>query len=422
MKKNLLKSVFVTLALAFTAIAAQAQCYIIGNDGKWLTNEAGAELQPTAEKGVYEGDVEFTTSYYFFVATKLMAEPNDWDAWLPYRYGPADRWSQDITYNTPAQLVPATKEFTESYQIADLGTHKIRVDFNANTVTVDGTYPEHIYMFGTDKQPGEEWKLNEPSATLNRVDGTSTYTGKVEVTGSGFAIFTKLADTWDEQNQNRWIVNGEVVPNTELPLKKSTTLNSTISRMGTYQVTYNHGKNTIEFYDETYSPEPETTKYIYFIGNQNDWNTNSYFAKIPETQKGVYEGNVNFEVGHFAIGTKLGVTADDWATFNAHRFCPSMDGESLDAYCDQFLYKFDEGMGITGSFQIEKGNEGEYPVYINLNEKNLKFGLKVETSITNITSTSANVANYYDLTGRNLGTKKPAKGLYIKGGKKVVVK
>ena len=320
------------------------------------------------------------------------------------------------------QMVPATADFSDSYQIADLGTHKIRVDFNANTVTVDGTYPEHIYMFGTDKQPGEEWKLNEPSATLNRVDGTSTYTGKVEVTGSAFAIYTKLADTWDELNQNRWIVNGEVVPNTELPLKKSTTLNSTISRMGTYQVTYNHGKKTIEFYDETYSPEPETTKYIYFIGNQNDWNTNSYFAKIPETKEGVYEGNVNFEVGHFAIGTKLGVTAEDWATFNAHRFCPYTDGESLDACCDELLYKFDEGVGRTGSFQIEKGYEGEYPVYINLNEMNLKFGLKVETSITNITSTSANVANYYDLTGRNLGTKKPAKGLYIKGGKKVVVK
>lgn len=422
MKKNLLKSVFVTLALAFTAIAAQAQCYIIGNDGKWLTNQAGAELQPTAEKGVYEGNVEFTTSYYFFVATKLMAEPNDWDAWLPYRYGPADRWSQDITYNTPAQLVPATKEFTESYQIADLGTHKIRVDFNANTVTVDGTYPEHIYMFGTNKQLNDEWKLDEPSATLNRVDGTSTYTGKVEITGPAFAIFTKLADTWDELNKNRWIVNGEVVPNTEQPLMQATGLSSTISRMGTYQVTYNHGKKTIKFYDETYSPEPETTKYIYFIGDQNDWNTNVCFAKIPETQKGVYEGNVNFEVGYFAIGTKLGVTADDWATFNAHRFCPTSDGESLDAYCDQLLYKFDEGMGITGSFQIEKGNEGEYPVYINLNENNLKFGLKVETSITNITSTSANVANYYDLTGRNLGTKKPAKGLYIKGGKKVVVK
>lgn len=210
MKKNLLKSVFVTLALAFTAIAAQAQCYIIGNDGKWFTNEAGAELQPTAEAGVYEGDVEFTTSYYFFVATKLMAEPNDWDAWLPYRYGPADRWSQDITYNTPAQLVPATKEFTEPYQIADLGTHKIRVDFNANTVTVDATYPEHVYMFGTDKQPGEEWKFNEPSATLNRVDGTGIYTAKVEITGPAFAIFTKLADTWDELNNNRWIVNAIV--------------------------------------------------------------------------------------------------------------------------------------------------------------------------------------------------------------------
>lgn len=422
MKKNLLKSVFVTLALAFTAIAAQAQCYIIGNDGKWFTNEAGAELQPTAEKGVYEGDVEFTTSYYFFVASKLTAEADDWNGLLPYRYGPANSNSQDITYNTPAQLVPATEGFDGSYQIADLGTHKIRVDFNANTVTVDGTYPEHVYMFGTNKQLNEEWKLNEPSATLNRVDGTSTYTGKVEITGPAFAIFTKLADTWDELNKNRWIVNGEVVPNTEQPLMQATGLSSTISRMGTYQVTYNHGKKTIEFYDETYSPEPETTKYIYFIGNQNEWKTNVCFAKIPETQEGVYEGNVNFEVGYFAIGTKLGVTAEDWGTFNAHRFCPETNGESLDTYCDELLYKYNEGNGITGSFQIEKGNEGEYPVYINLNEMNLKFGRKVETSITNITSTSANVANYYDLTGRNLGTKKPAKGLYIKGGKKVVVK
>ena len=422
MKKNLLKSVFVTLALVFTAIAAQAQCYIIGNDGKWFTNQAGAELQPTAEVGVYEGNVEFTTSYFFFVTSKLTTEPNDWDGLLSYRYGPANSDSQDITYNTPAQLVPATAGFDGSYRIADLGTHKIRVDFNANTVTVDGTYPEHVYMFGTNKQPGEEWKLNEPSATLNRVDGTSLYTGKVEVTGSAFAIYTKLADTWDELNQNRWIVNGEVVPNTELLLKQATDISSTISRMGTYQVTYNHGKKTIEFYDETYSPEPETTKYIYFIGNQNDWKTNSCFAKIPETKEGIYEGNVNFEVGYFAIGTKLGVTAEDWATFNAHRFCPYTDGESLDAYCDQLLYKFNEGEGRTGSFQIEKGYEGEYPVYINLKEMNLKFGLKVETSITNITSTPANVANYYDLTGRNLGTKKPAKGLYIKGGKKVVVK
>ena len=422
MKKNLLKSVFVTLALAFTAIAAQAQCYIIGNDSKWLTNEAGAELQPTAEKGVYEGDVEFTTSYYFFVASKLMSEPNDWDGLLPYRYGPAHRVSRDIVYNTPMQMVPATAEFSDSYQIADLGTHKIRVDFNANTVTVDGTYPEHVYMFGTNKQLNEEWKLNEPSATLNRVDGTGIYTAKVEITGPAFAIFTKLADTWDELNKNRWIVNGEVVPNTEQPLMQATGLSSTISRMGTYQVTYNHGMKTIELYDETYSPEPETTKYIYFIGDQTNWKTSVSFAKIPETQEGVYEGNVNFEVGYFAIGTKLGVTADDWGTFNAHRFCPYTDGESLDACCDLLLYNYNEGDGRTGSFQIEKGYEGEYPVYINLNEMNLKFGHKVETSITNITSTSANVANYYDLTGRNLGTKKPAKGLYIKGGKKVVVK
>lgn len=52
----------------------------------------------------------------------------------------------------------------------------------------------------------------------------------------------------------------------------------------------------------------------------------------------------------------------------------------------------------------------------------IKFSGLVGISITNITSASDNITNYYDLTGRNLGTKKPAKGLYIKDGKKVVVK
>ena len=141
MKRNLLKSLFVTLALVFTAIAAQAQCYIIGNDGKWLTNEAGAELQPTTEDGVYEGDVVFDDSQYFFVCTKLMENAYDWDELLPYRYNPGTTEEISIVYNKPSKLTPAMEATNSSYKVADLGTHKIRVDFNAMTVTVDGTYP-----------------------------------------------------------------------------------------------------------------------------------------------------------------------------------------------------------------------------------------------------------------------------------------
>lgn len=410
MNRNLLKSVFVTLALVFTAIAAQAQCYIIGNDGKWLTNEAGAELQPTTEDGVYEGDVVFDDSQYFFVCTNY-----DWDELLPYRYGPGTTVDFPIVYNKPLELTPAIETYNSTYKVADLGTHKIRVDFNAMTVTVDGTYPEHIYMMGTDGK----WTLGVPSATLNHVEGTNLYKAKVEFTSNYFAFFKQMADTWEEQNLNRWIVKGEVLPNTELSLVKVFDKSSSyINRLGTYEVTFDYSNNTAMLYDETYVPEPETV--IYFIGDDNNWALNTYFAKIPEVSDGVYEGQVKFGVGYFIIGTKLGNTINDWDTFNAHRFSSQADGEPIGAYSESPIFK-NRG-NYSSSFQIETGNEGEYVVTVDTNEMKIKFSGLVGISITNITSASDNITNYYDLTGRNLGTKKPAKGLYIKDGKKVVVK
>lgn len=415
MNRNLLKSLFVTLALVFTAIAAQAQCYIIGNDGKWLTNEAGAELQPTTEDGVYEGDVVFDDSQNFFVCTKLMDNPYDWDELLPYRYGPGTTVDFPIVYNKPLELTPAIETYNSTYKVADLGTHKIRVDFNAMTVTVDGTFPEHIYMMGTDGK----WTLGVPSATLNHVEGTNLYKAKVEFTSNYFAFFKQMADTWEEQNLNRWIVKGEVLPNTELTLvKKLDGSSSYINRLGTYEVTFDYCNNTAMLYDETYVPEPETV--IYFIGDDNNWALNTYFAKIPEVSDGVYEGQVKFGVGYFIIGTKLGNTTNDWDTFNAHRFSSQADGEPIGAYSESPIFK-NRG-NYSSAFQIKTGNEGEYVVTVDTNEMKIKFSGLVGISITNITSASDNITNYYDLTGRNLGTKKPAKGLYIKDGKKVVVK
>lgn len=417
MNRNLLKSLFVTLALVFTAIAAQAQCYIIGNDGKWLTNEAGAELQPTTEDGVYEGDVVFDDSQYFFVCTKLMDGAYDWDELLPYSYYPGTTEEISIVYNKPSKLTPAMESTNSSYMVADLGTHKIRVDFNAMTVTVDGTFPEHIYMMGTDG----EWTLGVPSATLNHVEGTNIYKAKVEFTANYFAFFKQMADTWEEQELNRWIVKGEVLPNTELSLVKVLDKSSSyINRLGTYEVTFDYCNNTAMLYDATYVPEPETEKHIYFIGEGNNWAINTYFGKIPEVSDGVYEGQVKFEVGYFAIGTKLGNTTNDWDTFNAHRFSSQADGEPIGAYSESPIFK-NRG-NYSSSFQIETGNEGEYVVTVDTNEMKIKFSGLVGISITNITSASDNITNYYDLTGRNLGTKKPAKGLYIKDGKKVVVK
>lgn len=359
----------------------------------------------------------FDDSQYFFVCTKLMDGAYDWDELLPYSYYPGTTEEISIVYNKPSKLTPAMESTNSSYMVADLGTHKIRVDFNAMTVTVDGTFPEHIYMMGTDG----EWTLGVPSATLNHVEGTNIYKAKVEFTANYFAFFKQMADTWEEQELNRWIVKGEVLPNTELSLVKVLDKSSSyINRLGTYEVTFDYCNNTAMLYDATYVPEPETEKHIYFIGEGNNWAINTYFGKIPEVSDGVYEGQVKFEVGYFAIGTKLGNTRNDWDTFNAYRFCPQADGEPMGAYSESPIFTY--GDISSNAFKIETGNEGEYVVTVDTNEMKIKFSGLVGISITNITSASDNITNYYDLTGRNLGTKKPAKGLYIKDGKKVVVK
>lgn len=243
----------------------------------------------------------------------------------------------------------------------------------------------------------------------------------MEFTANHFAFFKQMADTWEEQELNRWIVKGEVLPNTELSLVKILDGSSSyINRLGTYEVTVDYCNNTAMLYDETYVPEPETEKLIYFIGDGNNWSTNTSFGKIPEVSDGVYEGQVKFDVGYFAIGTKLGNTRNDWDTFNAYRFCPQADGEPMGAYSESPIFTY--GDISSNAFKIETGNEGEYVVTVDTNEMKIKFSGLVGISITNITSTPDNITNYYDLTGRNLGTKKPAKGLYIKDGKKVVVK
>lgn len=411
MKKNLLKSMLFTAAAVLASVAAQAQCYIIGNDNVWQTNRAGAELQPAAEAGVYEGDVDFTSNY-FFVATQLTAEAADWDGIRPNRYNPATADGQFVLYNTPASMAPATDEGVPdaSFGVADTGTHKIRVDFNAKTVTVDGTYPEHIYMMGTDNA----WQLGTPSATLNRVEGTATYRATVDIQATWFAFYTQMADSWETQGNYRWTapnhaVPNEVQPNTEIRLVNDGTSYDAmyIGHASTYEVTFDYNRKTAYLYDPTYVPEqPEC---IYFIGNDNDWTPSTSFASIPKTaEDGVYRGKVKFGKGYFAIGTRLATGSTDWATFNTYRLCPADDGLYMNANSIADLYTYDETTYHTGAFQTEGG---EFVVTVDLNANVMSFGDDL-TAISGVhDGTRAVETMRYDAEGRRLTA--PAKGINI---------
>lgn len=146
MKKSLLKLLMSLLMIMTATVTASAQCYILGNDGNWQTDKASAELQKTDIDGVYEGEVTFAPNAKFFgIVTKLTEEPDDWLGLLEYRYGPA-KANQLLSYNNPEAMV---FQKDASFQVPGEGTYRLRVDFNAMTVTMLGTYPSSLYVLGS---------------------------------------------------------------------------------------------------------------------------------------------------------------------------------------------------------------------------------------------------------------------------------
>lgn len=416
MTKNLLRTLFSTVCMLALALVAEAQCYIIGNDNNWVTNMAGAELQATATDGVYEGDVTFTDSYYFFVATQLTEDPADWAGLEPYRYNPGSVSEKNIVYGVPSKLYTRAEGIDGSFMVSDLGVHHITVDLNEKTIVVEGTYPEHLYLIGSDNA----WQPGVPSATLTRDENSAVYRATVEFTGNYFALYTDLADEWSEQNQYRWKTTASLEPNQEYYLVQSAEEPSmNIVRLATYEVIVDWASKSIQLYDPTYVPDAPK-KYVYFIGNDNSWNPSTCFGQLEESEKeNVYEGDVTFGEGYFAIGTTLGKGESDWATFNATRYCPSENGLVMEDNSAADLYAYDEASGMNGAFQVTTA--GTYSVKVDLDNLTLTFGTpEPPTAITGV-QTTATAQPYYDLSGRSLGTKKPAKGVYIKGGKKVVV-
>lgn len=142
MKKSLLKFLMSLLMIMTATVTVSAQCYILGNDNNWQTNKASAELPKTDIDGVYEGEVTFApNANYFGIVTKLTEKPGQWSVLREYRYGPA-KGNQLLSYDNPAAMV---FQKDASFKVPGEGTYRLRVDFNAMTVTMLGTYPSSLY-------------------------------------------------------------------------------------------------------------------------------------------------------------------------------------------------------------------------------------------------------------------------------------
>lgn len=280
-------------------VTASAQCYILGNDNNWQTNKASAELPKTDIDGVYEGEVTFApNANYFGIVTKLTEEPADWNGLLEYRYGPAKQ-NQLLSYNNPEKIVG---KMDASFQVPGEGTYHLRVDFNAMTVTMLGTYPSSLYVLGS--------KGNEPTGEepLPMTETDGVYKATIEFTNTKFSIISS--------ENSKQLGGGRVLINRDNDIAYNDSYFS-ITKPGTYEVTVDLRNMTMKLSNETYVPDyPD---YVYFLGTGGNKDAHDGVKLEWKDEEGVYTGWVNFESNKFYISSALASTPDGWDEIKDYR-------------------------------------------------------------------------------------------------------
>lgn len=301
MKKSLIKLLMSLLMIMTATVTASAQCYILGNDGNWQTDKASAELQKTDIDGVYEGEVTFApNANYFGIVTKLTGEPDDWLGLLEYRYGPA-KANQLLSYNNPEAMV---FQKDASFQVPGEGTYRLRVDFNAMTVTMLGTYPSSLYVLGS--KGNFEPTIGEEPLPMTETEGV--YKATIEFTNTRFSIISS--------ENSKQLGGGRVLINRDNDIAYNDSYFS-ITKPGTYEVTVDLRYMTMKLFNETYVPDyPD---YVYFLGTDGNKVANDGVKLIWEDEEGVYTGWVYFESNKFYISSALASTPDGWDEIKDYR-------------------------------------------------------------------------------------------------------
>ena len=300
MKKSLLKLLMSLLMIMTATVTASAQCYILGNDNNWQTDKASAELPKTDIDGVYEGEVTFApNAKYFGIVTKLTEGPDDWYGLREYRYGPAKQ-NQLLSYNNQETIVG---KMETSFQVPGEGTYRLRVDFNAMTVTMLGTYPSSLYVLGS--KGNFEPTVEEP---LPMTETEGVYKATIEFTNTKFSIISS--------ENSKQLGGGRVLINRDNDIAYNDSYFS-ITKPGTYEVTVDLRNMTMKLFNETYVPDyPD---YVYFLGTGGNKDAHDGVKLEWEDEEGVYTGWVNFESNKFYISSALASTPDGWDEIKDYR-------------------------------------------------------------------------------------------------------
>jgi hypothetical protein len=163
------------------------------------------------------------------------------------------------------------------------------------------------------------------------------------------------------------------------------------------------------------------------VGTFNDWNQNEDGGRIElvENEDGVFVGQVNLEAGaEFKVITPDASAANGWKWFGG------VDDNQVGFFLiNEGLLDVNISLIDGSNFRIE--DAGDYTITVmeaptaglkSINEPLVMVVSKVVTGINDINADKAGSNEWYNLNGQKLNGKPGTAGIYINGGRKVIVK
>ncbi len=173
--------------------------------------------------------------------------------------------------------------------------------------------------------------------------------------------------------------------------------------------------------------EPAVYDEFYVVGTFNDWNQNEDGGRIElvENEDGVFVGQVNLEAG-----AEFKVITPDASAENGWKWFGGVDDNQVGFFLiNEGLLDVNISLIDGSNFRIE--DAGDYTITVmeaptaglkSINEPLVMVVSKVVTGINDINADKAGSNEWYNLNGQKLNGKPGTAGIYINGGRKVIVK
>lgn len=383
------------------------QVYIVdcgvGNVPDYV-NPTATLTQTEPNSGLYKGAVTFTGKT-FGLGTKM----GDSETFLSNSYGLYSA-SPRVRINEMNEILLKPKWIS----LDDPGTYDVTIDLNRMLIVLEkyGYEPANPYYLTFESTDGSYWTY------FNESEVPNVYVGGMYLDGSSYTITS---------------FNKNVSPDFDGVLKDNVTMPVTVGSDAPKPFYFNASpdnayyayiavdlnNNRILFYGNDYSYPDGYPNELYVIGDTQGWFYNIPTCVLSKTDvEGVYAGDVTLKNGdYFSILQRIG---NSWDFVNGRRMFPINDGAVIgvgesDDYVEYSEYN-------SGAWMFD-GNDGTYTLTVDMRFDKITISDKSVVGV-NAVAEAANDAQQpmYDLSGRRVNTVKPASGIYVKQGKKIVVK